>query len=139
LIVNKEQRFPDIAYDGKQIDVASKADAMVVHGQDFTPLWGHSRVLKFTWKRTLARYAGVSEYGGGEFVPMNADVYDMAHAKGALVGEVHPLTRRPMHSLKPAQTDYGRVAGGCALEKLDYMEIVGFSDHRGDCAVCIDC
>src|SRR3981189_539075 len=35
LLVNKEQRFPDIAYNGKQKDPASQPNALVVHGQEY--------------------------------------------------------------------------------------------------------
>jgi TolB protein len=42
LIVNKEQRFPDIAYNGRQLDPASRPDALMVHGQEYhTSYWGH--------------------------------------------------------------------------------------------------
>src|SRR5205823_3264332 len=46
LIVNKEQRFPDIAYSGVGVDPASKPGTLVVHGQEFhTSYWGHLGVL----------------------------------------------------------------------------------------------
>jgi len=47
LVVNKEQRFPDIAYSGKGLDPASKPGAMVIHGQEFhTSYWGHRGILR---------------------------------------------------------------------------------------------
>src|SRR5262249_29866622 len=42
LIVNKEQRFPDIAYNGAGVDAASDRDVLIIHGQEFhTSYWGH--------------------------------------------------------------------------------------------------
>src|SRR6266850_5174696 len=49
LIVNKEQRFPDIAYNGVQLDPASRPETLIVHGQEFhTSYWGHVGLLGLT-------------------------------------------------------------------------------------------
>jgi hypothetical protein len=46
LIVNKEQRIPDIAYSGRGVDPASTSQNLVVHGQEFhTSYWGHLGLL----------------------------------------------------------------------------------------------
>jgi hypothetical protein len=66
---------------------------------------------------------------------MNADVYDMAHAQGALVGEVHPFDETPDPYAKPVQRITDELPVDVALGKLDYVEIVGFSDHRATAAV----
>ena len=66
---------------------------------------------------------------------MNADVYDMAHAQGALVGAVHPFDETPDPFAKPAQQITDELPVDVALGKLDYMEIVGFSDHKSTAAV----
>ena len=136
LIVNKEQRFPDIAYDGKQTDLASKADAIVMHGQEFhTSYWGHRGVLNLHGNALLPGYAGYPNTAAASLYPMNADVYDIAHAKGALVGEVHPFDEAPDPFAKPVQRITDELPVDVALGKLDYMEIVGFSDHRATAAV----
>jgi TolB protein len=67
--------------------------------------------------------------------PMNADVYDMGHARGALVGAVHPFEEIPDPFANPPQTITDELPVDVALGKLDYMEIVGFSDHRSTSAV----
>ena len=42
LVVNKEQRIPDMAYFSPQLDPASTADHLLLHGQEFhTSYWGH--------------------------------------------------------------------------------------------------
>jgi hypothetical protein len=66
---------------------------------------------------------------------MNADVYDMAHTQGALVGAVHPFDTVPDPFSNPPQRITDELPIDVALGKLDYMEIVGFSDHRSTAAV----
>jgi hypothetical protein len=66
---------------------------------------------------------------------MNSDVYDMAHGRGALVGAVHPFDDPPDPFANPAQQITDELPVDVALGKLDYMEIVGFSDHRATAAV----
>ena len=66
---------------------------------------------------------------------MNADVYDMAHEQGALVGAVHPFDMVPDPFANPPQKIADELPVDVALGKLDYMEIVGFSDHKSTAAV----
>lgn len=136
LIVNKEQRFPDIAYNGKQLDPASKADALVVHGQEFhTSYWGHMGLLGIRGGVLLPGYAGYPNTAAASLSPMNGDVADMAHAQGALVGYVHPFEDVPDPFANPPQTIKNELPVDVALGKVDYLEIVGFSDHRATAAV----
>ncbi len=136
LIVNKEQRFPDIAYDGKQLDPASKPDALVVHGQEFhTSYWGHLGLLNIRGNILLPGYAGYPNTAAASLFPMNADVADMAHSQGALVGYVHPFDEEPKPLAIPPEKISNELPVDVALGKVDYMEIVGFSDHRSTAAV----
>src|SRR5260370_31312514 len=80
-------------------------------------------------------YAGYPNTAAASLYPMNADVYDMAHAQGALVGAVHPFDEVPDPFLKPSQRITDELPVDIALGKLDYMEIVGFSDHKSTAAV----
>jgi hypothetical protein len=66
---------------------------------------------------------------------MNADVYDMAHKQGAIVGAVHPFDEAPDPFANPPQKITDELPVDAALGKLDYMEIVGFSDHQATAAV----
>src|SRR5258705_9970789 len=59
----------------------------------------------------------------------------MAHGRGALVGAVHPFDEPPDPFANPAQQITDELPLDTALGKLDYMEIVGFSDHRATAAV----
>jgi TolB protein len=136
LVVNKEQRFPDIAYSATGLDESSEKNLLIVHGQEFhTNYWGHRGILKLKQSILLPGYAGYPNTAAASLYPMNADVYNMAHAQGALVGAVHPFDEPPDPFASPAQRITDELPVDVALGKLDYMEIVGFSDHRATAAV----
>ena len=59
LIVNKEQRVPDIAYSGHGVDPASGPGTLVVHGRPtHTSYWGHLGILGPRGGILLPGYAG---------------------------------------------------------------------------------
>ncbi len=136
LIVNKEQRFPDIAYSGVGVDPASKPGTLVVHGQEFhTSYWGHLGVLGMHGNTLLPGYAGYPNTAAASLFPTNADVADLAHAQGALVGYVHPFEEEPRPLTRPAHTDADELPVDVALGKVDYLEIVAFADHQATAGV----
>lgn len=136
LIVNKEQRIPDIAYSGHGVDPASTAGTLVVHGQEFhTSYWGHLGLLGLTGGILLPGYAGYPNTAAASLFPTNADVADLAHARGALVGYVHPFEEEPQPLTHPAHTDADELPVDVALGKVDYMEIVSFADHQATAGV----
>ena len=136
LIVNKEQRVPDISYFGNGLpDPVSTPSMLIVHGQEFhTSYWGHSGLLGLTRNVILPGYAAYANTPAGSLYPANANVFDLGHAQGALTGYVHPFDETP----NPEDT-VSRVTSelpvDVALGKVDYMEILGFSDHRATAAV----
>jgi TolB protein len=136
LLVNKEQRFPDIAYDGMQRDPASTPAAVIVHGQEYhTSYWGHLGLLDISGGVILPGYVGYPNTAASSLYPMNADVADIAHSRGALVGYVHPFDEYPEPVAKPHETLTNELPVDVALGKVDYMEILGFSDHRSTARV----
>ncbi len=136
LIVNKEQRFPDIEFAAEAWASPSGHETTLVKGQEFhTSYWGHRGILYLTDRLLLPGYAGYPNTAAASLYPMNADVYDLAHAQGALVGAVHPFDEVPNPFAKPAQKITDELPVDVALGKLDYMEIVGFSDHESTAAV----
>ncbi len=136
LIVNKEQRVPDIAFSGGGVDAVSTARTLVVHGQEFhTSYWGHLGLLAIQGNVLLPGYAGYPNTAAASLFPTNAAVADLAHAQGALVGYVHPFEEPPLPLSKPAHTDADELPVDVALGKVDYMEVVGFSDHQATAAV----
>lgn len=136
LAVNKEQRFPDIEYADFEENFGESTNSDIVQGQEFhTSYWGHRGILNLRDHLLLPGYAGYPNTAAASLYPMNADVYDMAHAQGALVGAVHPFDEVPDPFAKPAQRITDELPVDVALGKLDYMEIVGFSDHKSTAAV----
>jgi hypothetical protein len=83
----------------------------------------------------LPGYAGYPNTAAASLSPTNADVADMAHAQGALVGYVHPFEEEPQPLTAPRHTDADELPVDVALGKVDYMEIVAFSDHQATASV----
>jgi TolB protein len=136
LIVNKEQRVPDIAYSGRGVDAASTPQTLVVHGQEFhTSYWGHLGLLGMKGATLLPGYAGYPNTAAASLAPTNAEVADLAHAQGAVVGYVHPFEEEPQPLTHPAHTDADELPVDVALGKVDYMEIVSFADHQATASV----
>src|ERR1700731_3241319 len=79
LVVNKEQRIPDMAYFSPQVDPASTADHLLLHGQEFhTSYWGHLGLLNLTHNFVLPGYAAYPNTAAGGLYPANAHVAAMA-------------------------------------------------------------
>jgi len=136
LIVNKEQRVPGIASLGENQEDFASGNVVVIGGQEFhTSYWGHRGLVALRGSLILPGYAGYPNTAAASLYPMNADVYDMAHAQGALVGAVHPFDEVPDPFADPPQRITDELPVDVALGKLDYMEIVGFSDHRSTAVV----
>lgn len=132
LIVNKEQRFPDIEYAPPRLDPASSGKHVLQHAQEFhTSYWGHLGLLNLK-ELILPGYAAYPHTAAASLFPANANVADMAHQQGALVGYVHPLESVP-DPAKEAVTY--ELPADVALGKVDYIEVVGFADHKSTAEV----
>lgn len=128
LVVNKERRIPDMPYFRTTADPASTQDNLLLHGQEFhTSYWGHLGLLHLTRNFLIPDYAGYPSTVAASLSPSNSDVADMAHAQQALVGYVHPFDTYP-DPAKDALTN--ELPVDVALGKVDYIEILGFSDHK---------
>lgn len=129
LVVNKEQRIPDISYFRTTPDPASTASNLLLHGQEFhTSYWGHLGLLNLERNFILPGYAAYPGTAAASLFPTNADVADMAHAQGAIVGYVHPFDTTP-DPVKDASLT-AELPVDVALGKVDYIEALGFSDHQ---------
>ena len=134
LVVNKEQRIPDIAYFRTTPDPASTSDTLLLHAQEFhTSYWGHLGLLNLTQNFLLPGYVGYPETAAASLVPDNADVADLAHAQKGVVGYVHPFDAFPDPAKDDSLTD--ELPIDVALGKVDYIEVVGFSDHKSTAEV----
>jgi TolB protein len=136
LIVNKEQRVPDIAYFTGEPDRVSTSDFLLFHGQEFhTSYWGHLGLLGLSRNILIPDYAAYPGTAAASLYPPNAVVSDLAHAQGGVVGYVHPYDLGappdPEHDAKLTH----ELVVDVALEKVDYLEVIGFSDHRTTASV----
>ena len=129
LIVNKEQRIPDISYFRVGPDPVSSATFLLLHAQEFhTSVWGHIGLLGLGSHYLLPEYAGYPNTAAASLAPTNASIADLAHQQGALVGYVHPFDTKP----DPADTTaplFYELPVDVALGKVDYLEVMGYSDH----------
>ena len=133
LVVNKEQRIPDIAYFRTTPDPASTSRNLLLHGQEFhTSYWGHLGLLHLTRNFLLPDYVAYANTAAASLFPTNASVADLAHEQQGLVGYVHPFDTYP-DPAKDALTN--ELPVDVALGKVDYMEVLGFADHKSTARV----
>jgi len=129
LVVNKEQRIPDIAYFSAEPDPASSADVLLLHSQEFhTGYWGHLGLLGLDDHFLMPAYSTHGNTGFASPYPDNATVADLAHRQGALVGYVHPYDSEPDPGASEPLSNALPI--DVALGKVDYYEVSGFSDYR---------
>ena len=95
LIVNKEERIPDIAYFRPDADPASTPQVTILHAQEYhTSFWGHLGLLHLADHVLTPDFAAYRHTALASPYPHNGVVADLAHAQGALVGYVHPFDWR---------------------------------------------
>jgi hypothetical protein len=129
LIVNKEERVPDIAYFQPGPDPASGDGVLILHSQEYhTSYWGHLGLLGLSNHYLTPGFSAYQNSPLASAYPDNGVVADLAHAQGALVGYVHPFDTVPDPARDPSLTN--ELPADVANGKVDYMEIVGFSDHK---------
>jgi hypothetical protein len=90
-------------------------------------------LLNLTHNLILPGYAGYPNTAAASLYPANANVADMAHEQGALVGYVHPFDTFPDPAKDASLTN--ELPADVALGKVDYIEVVGFSDHKSTAEV----
>ena len=91
LLVNKEERIPDIGYfqPGGDADPAS-GKRLLFHAQEYhTSFWGHLGLLNLEDHYLLPDYTAYRHTALASPWPNNGAIADLAHAQGALVGYVH--------------------------------------------------
>jgi hypothetical protein len=130
LLVNKEERIPDIGYfePGGGADPAS-GNRMIFHAQEFhSSFWGHMGLLNLEDHYLLPDYTAYRHTALESPWPHNGAIADLAHAQHGLVGYVHvadapidPPNEKVLSYELPADVAHG---------KLDYIEVMGFADHR---------
>jgi len=136
LVVNKEQRIPDISYFRSGPDPASTSNTTLMYGQEFhTNFWGHTGLLNLKDHSLLPDYAGYPNTSAASLYPTNALVADMARRQGGLLGYVHPFDSLPDPAKEEVFGQALELPIDVALGKVDYYEVVGFSNHRASAEV----
>jgi hypothetical protein len=132
LLVNKEERVPDIAYFRPGPDPVSGNGLLILHSQEYhTSYWGHLGLLGLSDHYLTPGFSAYQNSPLASAYPDNGAIADLAHAQGALVGYVHPFDDDPATD----KTLTNELPADVAHRKVDYMEIVGFSDHKSTAAV----
>jgi TolB protein len=127
LIVNKEQRIPDIDYFDGSPDAYPDEGVVINHAQEFhTSAWGHLGLLGLRDNILLPDYAAYANTAAGSLYPPNALILDLAHAQGGVTGYVHPFDSVP-DPLNAQQKLTHEIPVDVALGKIDYYEAVGFN------------
>lgn len=129
LIVNKEERIPDVGYFRTDADPASGERVPLFHAQEYhTSFWGHLGLLHLSDHLLLPDYTSYRHTAYASPWPHNGVIADLAHAQGALVGYVH-IADFPIDPPNEKSLSY-QLPADVAQGKVDYLEVMGFSDHH---------
>jgi hypothetical protein len=102
---------------------------LILQAQEFhTSFWGHLGLLYFSDHFLTPDFSAYQHTALASPYPDNGAVADLAHAQGGLVGYVHPFDTVPDPAKDKSLTN--ELPADVANGKVDYMEIVGFSDHK---------
>ncbi len=135
LVVNKEQRIPDIEAFRPGIDPASTDEVLLAHGEEFhTSFWGHTALLGLERHFLLPNYAGYVNTAAASLVPTNTGMFREGRGQGAVTGYVHPFDTGPDPFDRTAALRHA-LPVDAALGTLDYLEVMGYSDHHATAAV----
>ncbi len=136
LIVNKEERIPDIGYfrAGGGADPAAGEGVTVFHAQEYhTSFWGHLGLLHLDSHVLTPDFSSYRHTGLASPYPHNGTIAALARAQGGIVGYVHPFD----WSIDPARekTLTNQLPADAILGNVDYLEVVAFSDHKATAEV----
>jgi Tol biopolymer transport system component len=130
LIVNKEQRIPDIDYFSPDPDAVSDDRVLIMHAQEYhTSFWGHMGLIGLKSHLLLPDYSAYPHTAAASIYPDNATISRLARAQGAAVGYVHPFLPPAPNPATDAELT-NALPVDVALGLVDYYEVVGFADPR---------
>ena len=130
LIVNKEQRVPDVGYFSADPDPVSNDDMLIMHAQEYhTSYWGHLGLIGLDSHLLVPDYSAYPETAAASIYPDNATIARLAHEQQAAVGYVHPF-EPPAPDPDGDGTLTNAFPVDVALGLADYYEVVGFADPR---------
>ena len=134
LIVNKEERVPDVAWFRADPDPASTAQVTILHAQEYhSSFWGHLGLLHLGDHLLMPDFASYRHTAMASPYPHNGVIADLAHAQGGLVGYVHPYDWRIVPAREKSLSH--ALPADVIAGKVDYLEVMGFSDHKATAEV----
>lgn len=129
LIVNKEQRVPDIAHFSPVPFEGS--GVTIYHAQEFhTSYWGHLGLLHLADHILTPDFSAYRHTGYASPYPHNGVIADLAHAQGALVSYVHPYDWKIEPEREASLTH--QFPADVVHGKVDLFEVASFSDPRSN-------
>lgn len=132
LVVNKEERIPDIGVFGNAPQ--KLCGAWIIPGQEFhSSYWGHLGLLDLKDHFLTPDFTAYKGTAMASPWPDNGEVARLAHAQGALVGYAHPFDLPVVPENEPSLSN--EFPADVAMGRVDYYEVVGFSDHRASADV----
>ena len=132
LVVNKEERVPDIAEFTQP--PFRRDGALIIQGQEFhTSYWGHLGILQPDDHYLTPGYAAYALSAMASPYPYNGVVAELGHRQHALIGYVHPFEERVDPDRDANLTN--ALPADVAHDRVDYYEVVGFSDHKSSADV----
>jgi hypothetical protein len=134
LVVNKEERMPDLAAFRADRDPAGGPSTVVLHAQEYhSSFWGHLGVLNLTDHVLTPGFAAYQHTAMASPWPTNAAIADLAREQGGIVGYAHPFDVLPDPYHDPMLSH--ELPADVIAGKVDYIEVMGFSDHKATAAV----
>jgi TolB protein len=127
LIVNKEQRYPDISEF--TTEARRFGPTTIYQGEEFhTNFWGHVGLLHLDDHLLLPGFSSYRHTALASPYPHNGVIADLAHEQHALVGYVHPFdwVIDPEKEKSLTMT----LPVDVALGKVDYLEVAAFAEPR---------
>jgi Tol biopolymer transport system component len=132
LVVNKEERVPDIGSFGAAPQ--KLGGAWIIQGQEFhSSYWGHLGILDLGDHFLTPDFTAYKGTAMASPWPDNGEVARLAHEQGALVGYAHPFDLPVVPEQEASLSN--EFPADVAMGRADYYEVVGFSDHRASADV----
>ena len=132
LIVNKEQRIPDIALLRRGCRAATRAASRSSATRSITRASGVISACCISQRYLTPDFSAYQQSALTSPYPHNGVIADLAHKQGALVGYVHPFDTVPAPE---RESITNAMPADVALGKADYIEVVGFADHKATAEV----
>src|SRR5690606_23084861 len=115
-------------------DPASNDEVTILQAQEYhTSFWGHLGLLQLDDHYLTPDFSAYRHTALASPYPHNGVIADLAHAQHGVVGYVHPFETFPDPAKDPV---LGNALPADVINgKIDYIEVVGFSDHKSTAAV----